>query len=390
MAAAALLDVVADHPNIPSENSGISPGTRSEASLTYAKRQVARMFAYVSAARLARSSRQRWAAIHNAIQILWDDSEALGHSVTVAHLDQLFSMDPLVLHSVLPQLLYCVLARNGPVANEVEAFLLRSCTASHSFAFELYWLLLSQPSRAAAAADEDGSAPLAESAGVAVSAGYATAAAAEPAIAASQASSTHDVKLSRLLAGVEATLEQWTPPTLPAAVDASSAPDDDAAALGDGGGAVGDGDDGGGVDGDSTSSDGDGDDGGGAAGRGGGSGGGTLALAARDSLCPSPFANELHLVRSLTYISEQLRSVPREQRLQRLRAALGRVNQLLPAVGAGMGIPAWRPFVPLTGAGAKPHAIARLFEDEAFVLATKERVPYLVFVEVRPAHDRCG
>ena len=44
-------------------------------------------------------------------------------------------------------------------------------------------------------------------------------------------------------------------------------------------------------------------------------------------------------------------------------------------------MPSWRPFVPLSGVEAHPHAIVRFLEDEAFVLSTKERVPYLVFVE---------
>lgn len=38
--------------------------------------------------------------------------------------------------------------------------------------------------------------------------------------------------------------------------------------------------------------------------------------------------------------------------------------------------------MPLSGLDASPHAIVRFFESESFVLSTKERVPYLVFVEV--------
>ena len=68
------------------------------------------------------------------------------------------------------------------------------------------------------------------------------------------------------------------------------------------------------------------------------------------------------------------------RRLQRLRAALTAVNRLLPPVGGPNG-PSWRPFVPLSGLEAQRHVITRFFEDEAFVLSTKERVPYLVFVE---------
>ena len=73
--------------------------------------------------------------------------------------------------------------------------------------------------------------------------------------------------------------------------------------------------------------------------------------------------------------------MPREQRLGRLRAALGALNRLLPRVG-GVGVPAWRPFVPTTRLDAADHAIVRFVTDESFVLSTKERVPFLVFVEV--------
>ena len=118
-----------------------------------AAQQFGRFFSYVSAAGLSRSPRQRWEAIHAAIQMLWDKSDSLGRSVTEQQLDQLFSLDPQALQSVLPQLVYYVLSNHGsPVAREVQAFLLRTCTASPSFAYELYWLLLAQPRPADAAA----------------------------------------------------------------------------------------------------------------------------------------------------------------------------------------------------------------------------------------------
>jgi phosphatidylinositol 4-kinase len=99
----------------------------------------------------------------------------------------------------------------------------------------------------------------------------------------------------------------------------------------------------------------------------------------------SQFRRELHLVQTLTGISEQLRAVERPFRLEQLRAALIAVNKLLPRTGGPLP-PSWRPFVPLSGLDANPHAIARFLEDESFVLSTKERVPYLVFAEVVDAH----
>ena len=107
--------------------------------------RLSQLFSYVSAARLSRSPRQRWEAIHSAVRMLWDDSDALGRSVTVAQLDQLCGMDPSALQSVLPQLLYYVLTHESPVAREVQDFLLRTCAASTKFGYELYWLLLAQP-----------------------------------------------------------------------------------------------------------------------------------------------------------------------------------------------------------------------------------------------------
>ena len=48
------------------------------------------IFSYVSAVRLARSSRARWEATHAAARMLWDDADTL--SVTVEHLEVLFGM----------------------------------------------------------------------------------------------------------------------------------------------------------------------------------------------------------------------------------------------------------------------------------------------------------
>lgn len=162
---------------------------------------------------------------------LWDDSDGLGRSVTVAHLDQLFGMDPTALQSVLPQLVYYVLSSNGPVASEVQAFLLRTSAASHAFGFELYWLLLAQPPRP------------------------------EPESAANTAQATAHAALVRsLMASVAQTLEQTRAGASRIRRSGEGTP---------GGGAP-----------------------------------------------SSQFDRQLHLVQTLTAVSEQLRSVPVDQRLQ--------------------------------------------------------------------------
>ena len=93
---------------------------------------------------------------------------------------------------------------------------------------------------------------------------------------------------------------------------------------------------------------------------------------------------------------------PREQRLPKLRAALEEVNKQLPHLGGdvggvGVGVPSiglpsghWRPFVPLAQLDAHPHTLVRFFADEAFVLPTKERVPYLIFAECVDAESHAA
>ena len=335
------------------EESGVTLTTQHNPS------RLARLFAYVSTARYSSSSAKRWEAVHAAIQMLWDDSHALGRSVTVHQLDQLFAADPLALQSVLPQLVYYLLAHRGsPVASEVQSFLLRTCAASPAFGYELYWLLLAQPCRlepesttnVTNGSGTNGSGSLSRSGSSVAVSTIAT----DDLQANGSSSSQQGTLRSRresclnfveeLLALVEAALD------LP---NGSS----------NGGGS---------------------NHGGGAAVAASGSGSTLTAPGANGALTSSSssqFKRELHLVETLTSISEQLRAVPVDQRLSRLRSALAAVNRLLPRVG-GANVPAWRPFVPLARLDARDHTIVRFLEDEAFVLSTKERVPYLVFVEI--------
>ena len=336
-----------------------------------------RFFSYVSAAGLSRSPKQRWEAIHAAIHMLWDGAEGEGAptvTVTVQQLDQLFSLDPLALQSVLPQLAYYVLAhRGGAVAKEVEAFLLRTCAASPTFGYELYWLLLAQPRRI------EGGGSMVVHAGSLASHSSDSGLQPVPAHSGSDdgnrsTSASHFELLDELLTSVESCLENSEGHGADAGVDAAAAgqraplttdrplstpPPVALVAAGlsaEPGAAVAEAE--------------------AAAAAAGGSSDGDGASSAA-----SPFRRELHLVQTLTIVSDQLRAVPREHRLARLRAALTAINGLLPRVG-GVSVPAWRPFVPLAKLDAAPHAIVRFLEGEAFVLSTKERVPYLVFVEV--------
>ena len=335
------------------EESGVTLTTQHNPS------RLARLFAYVSTARYSSSSAKRWEAVHAAIQMLWDDSHALGRSVTVHQLDQLFAADPLALQSVLPQLVYYLLAHRGsPVASEVQSFycahapplprLAMSCTGS-------YWRSRAASSRSRQRTSQTGAAQT-EAAALAAAAAASPSPPSQPMIYRRMAPpplqqgtlrSRRESCLNfveELLALVEAALD------LP---NGSS----------NGGGS---------------------NHGGGAAVAASGSVSTLTAPGVNGALTSSSssqFKRELHLVETLTSISEQLRAVPVDQRLSRLRSALAAVNRLLPRVG-GANVPAWRPFVPLARLDARDHTIVRFLEDEAFVLSTKERVPYLVFVEI--------
>ena len=121
-----------------------------------------RLFGYVSAARFSSSKRQRWEAVHAALHMLYDASDALSRSVTVDQLDQLFSMDAETLQSVIPQLVYYVLTVSGPVSGEVRAFLMRTAAASPAFGYEIYWFLSAQPRRTVTARTGGAPPPAAE------------------------------------------------------------------------------------------------------------------------------------------------------------------------------------------------------------------------------------
>ena len=84
----------------------------------------------------------RWQSLHSALQELWD-----GNDVT-ATLDQIYTTEPGLLHSVLPQLtLYLLhsaarlLPGTDPAAAALERQLLSICSSSLPFALELCWLL---------------------------------------------------------------------------------------------------------------------------------------------------------------------------------------------------------------------------------------------------------
>ena len=88
----------------------------------------------------------RWQSLHSALQELWD-----GNDVT-ATLDQIYTTEPDLLHSVLPQLtLYLLhsaarlLPGTDPAAAALERQLLSICSSSLPFALELCWLLRAQP-----------------------------------------------------------------------------------------------------------------------------------------------------------------------------------------------------------------------------------------------------
>ena len=88
----------------------------------------------------------RWQSLHSALQELWD-----GNDVT-ATLDQIYTTEPDLLHSVLPQLtLYLLhsaarlLPGTDPAAAALERQLLSICSSSLPFALELCWLPRAQP-----------------------------------------------------------------------------------------------------------------------------------------------------------------------------------------------------------------------------------------------------
>ena len=86
-------------------------------------------------------------------------------------------------------------------------------------------------------------------------------------------------------------------------------------------------------------------------------------------------AAELRFVDRLTAISDRA-SVEKPQRCAALRDELVALNATLPTADSTT------LFLRARRRGAPPHQPARVVDDEAVVLSTKERVPYLIFVEV--------
>lgn len=81
------------------------------------------------------------------------------------------------------------------------------------------------------------------------------------------------------------------------------------------------------------------------------------------------FEDELNFIRCLTDISDALFDIPAVSRREVLRAELTKLNERIPD----------NVFLPTV---KKPHRILRVVPDEAHVFNTKERVPYLLLVEI--------
>lgn len=90
--------------------------------------------------KLNRSSCARWESMHECMSKLWKDRD-----VTIS-IEQIYRIEPDLLHSVLPQCVHYILhAPQSTAARSLERFLLQACSESTQLAFELYWLLLAQP-----------------------------------------------------------------------------------------------------------------------------------------------------------------------------------------------------------------------------------------------------
>jgi hypothetical protein len=88
------------------------------------------------------------------------------------------------------------------------------------------------------------------------------------------------------------------------------------------------------------------------------------------------FHSEIQFTSSLIYISRRLCKVPKEGRLSTLRAELTLLNHNLPAKVC---IPLW---CCSTESNPIHHQVLRICPDEAVVLNSADRVPYLIWVEV--------
>eukprot|EP00698_Gefionella_okellyi_P004944 TRINITY_DN14567_c0_g1_i1.p1 TRINITY_DN14567_c0_g1~~TRINITY_DN14567_c0_g1_i1.p1 ORF type:complete len:639 (-),score=81.13 TRINITY_DN14567_c0_g1_i1:87-2003(-) len=85
------------------------------------------------------------------------------------------------------------------------------------------------------------------------------------------------------------------------------------------------------------------------------------------------FNNEISFIHDLVSLSATLRSVPRELRNASLRNRLEQIN------ARGMG---GRVFVPIEPASAHSHHILRFLSDESACMTSRERVPFLIRMEV--------
>lgn len=354
--------------------------------------------------KLNRSTATRHDTLHDAMRSLYllatggpgaDDEETI-----VEHLVQLAAVDEPLVCGVLPQLCAIVLRRD-PVLARLEAFLVAQSTCSHSFAMECSWTLLAEvaPTEDAAIA-ERAEALLAKVERSAKAPHDGHAEAGTPGLR-----RTLSVPLSRRRAD-----RPRTPVDSP-----SRMPSQDLGSVSAGGG-------------------GDGADGGEAGGSGGSGGGGsssvptlrppaaaapapappvpatkplTMRKSSRPpgapahrrtasvnerpaSAAPQPLT-ELMLLKQLAAVAAGLRGVPRQHRARALTLALAQLSADLEAQQTDC---LWHatPLHPLAASGAAaapaamrgsgPLSVVRICADDAQPFSTKERVPYMVCLEL--------
>ena len=93
------------------------------------------------------------------------------------------------------------------------------------------------------------------------------------------------------------------------------------------------------------------------------------------------FSQALRVVNMLTQVSEDLLVLPPAERSERLRRDLSEINRLL-SVHAAFHQDTCSSYLPLSEITKPPLKIIRFLEDEALILVTNERVPFVCFVEV--------
>ena len=264
----------------------------------------------------------RWQAAHDALRQLWD-----GIDIAV-ELDQIYTVEPALVHSILPQLINYLLGaastRAGSSAGAaLERQLLRTCAGSLSFALEMCWLLRAQPLPPSEEPPADDGNCLE------------TASASTPQ---QQQSHSKAVYVTALLARVREAVRH---------ADAQQGRREPASGEHEGRQAL------------------------------------LLPAGCEESMEAQMLAS-LRFVDALTTVSDQLRKIERPLRSGALRSQLLALNCFLPPLEA----PGWRPSLPTTAPETPPRRLMRLLEAEAFPLSTKERCPYLVFCEV--AEDACA